>query len=394
VVNSAITGTGEVPIERDTDRTIREQTLEIARRGIDNAGLKRSEIDAVLVANVFSSSTWASDLVFSWLVEELGLSENMMNMMVHSGGTTGENMLTVADSLIGSQDVENVLCLHTEMFSLMTQEEQTRAFASFGISDEWEIHTGVTYPSIAALHAQRYLHETDSDPEDIAAVVEACREWGLRHPYALYNEESISIEEVVNSPMIASPLTMYMCNVLADGGVSFVVSSNEKAEELTDRPAYVLGHGSVNTHYSVAHPQSLYTGGRRRWNKSSSHALDHAGIDLEDLDLANIYTAFPAGHLEALEGIGFCECGEAGEFVRSGETAPGGSVPVATNGGALSHGHIGAGVGIAMMVETAKQVMHRAAGSRQIEDARYGMQTGTGGSGMDVKITILGGEIP
>lgn len=394
MVNSAIVGTGEVPIERNTERSLREQTIEIAYRGIRNAGLESDDIDVVLAANVFGDPGFTSDLVFSWLVEELGISDCKMNMLAHAGGATGENMLTVADSLIEAGEAENVLCLHTEMFSLMSQEDQVRAFASFGISDEWEIHTGITYPAIAGLHAQRYLETTDSTPEDLAAVVESCREWGMRHPNALYNEEPITIEEIVESPMIASPLTMYMCNVLADGGSSFVVSSKETAEELTDRPAYVLGHGSANTHYSVAHPPGLYTGGRERWQRAGERVFESAGIGRDDIDLANIYVAFPPGHLEALEALDFCEFGQAGEFIRSGETKPGGSLPMCTNGGALSHGHLGAGVGPAMLVETAKQVMHRAEGDRQVEDARFALQTGSGGSGMDVQLSILGGEIP
>ncbi len=117
-----------------------------------------------------------------------------------------------------------------------------------------------------------------------------------------------------------------------------------------------------------------------------------AGIGPGDVDIAEIYDAYPVINLIALEEMGFVERGAAGAFVEAGETWPGGRLPMTTNGGMLSQGHTGAGGGVAILVEAVRQLMGKA-GERQVPDARVAVETGSGGTYMDAQVLVLSNEV-
>jgi len=386
----AIVGTGQVPAERETERTLQSQAVDTAQQAIDDAGISKEDIDVVFVANCFADPRFNTDLAFSWLVEELGLSGNVkLSMLTHSGGTSGENMLKLAEGLINSGVAETILCVHSEKFSLMTPSEKVAAFAHFGISDAWEGFTGIVYNTLPSLFAQRYMYETGTTPEQLASVCVSCRKWAQLNPNAAFRKP-LTVKDVLDSRVITTPYHMYECNVLVDSSSSFIVTSASKAKKLVKNAAYVLGHSSIVTHYSLAQGGDITRFG---YKKAGQEAFRKAGVRLEDIDLANIRSCYPAEVLIVLEELGFCERGKAGAFVESGATAPGGSLPVATDGGALSRGHTGSGVGIDMIVEAAVQLMGEA-GERQLKDCKFAVVTGLGGAYMDSSVLIFGKEIP
>jgi acetyl-CoA C-acetyltransferase len=386
----AIIGTGQVPAERRTKRTLQSQAIDTAQQAISDAGIKKEEIDAVFLAHCFADPRFNSDLVFSWIIEELGLSNKVkFNVNIHSGGSTGENMLKMAEGLINSGTAETILCIHSEKFSLMTISEQIEAFASFGISAEWESYSGMVYNTIAGLMAERFMYETGTTPEQIASVCVSLRKWAQMNPNALYRKP-LAKEDVLNSKMIATPLHMYECNVLCDGSSSFIVTSAEKAKKRAEKPVYLLSHASTVTHYSLAQSLDIT---RFSYNKAGKEAFEKIGIELKDIDLASVRACYPHDALIVLEGIGFCERGKAGSFVEQGETQPGGSLPLGTDGGALSRGHTGSGVGIDQIVETYVQLSGKA-GERQVENCRFAVLSGLGGTYMDSHVMIFGREIP
>ncbi|MGB9846936.1 MAG: thiolase family protein, partial [Desulfotomaculales bacterium] len=164
----------------------------------------------------------------------------------------------------------------------------------------------------------------------------------------------------------------------------------ERAKELTDRPVYLLGEGSRVTHFALSQEPDMT---RFAWAEAAEEAYRKAGLSPEDIDVAEIYDSYPVFQLIGLEELGFCRRGEAGAFVYEGNTWPGGKLPMTTNGGMLSQGHTGAGGGVALMVEAARQLMGKA-GERQVRGARFAVVTATGGTYMDSYVTILGTEIP
>ena len=129
------------------------------------------------------------------------------------------------------------------------------------------------------------------------------------------------------------------------------------------------------------------------WKEAGKMAFEEAGITPADIDVAEIYDSYPIYQMIGFEELGFCERGEAGEIFMRGDTWPGGRIPTTTNGGMLSQGHIGAGGAVALMVEACRQLMGKA-GERQVQGARFAVETATGGTYMDSQVTIFGTEIP
>jgi acetyl-CoA acetyltransferase len=271
----------------------------------------------------------------------------------------------------------------------VTGQEGIDLFSTAGISQSWEGPFGLHYSAVAGLITTRFKHETGATDEDLAAVCVSNRKWAELNPNAMFRKP-LTVEEVLASKMLSTPLHAKQSNMLADGGAAIIVTSAERARELTDRPAYILGDGSRFTHFALSQDPDL---ARFGYAAAASDAFAQAGIGPADIDVAQLYDSYPVFQMIALEELGLVPRGESGRFVRDGNTAPGGSLPMTTNGGMLSQGHTGPGGGIAIMAEAARQLMGRA-GERQVPDATFAVETSTGGTYVDAHVTVLGNEIP
>jgi acetyl-CoA acetyltransferase len=189
--------------------------------------------------------------------------------------------------------------------------------------------------------------------------------------------------------MICTPLHAFECNVLSDGAAAFIVTSAERAKDITRTPVYPLGFGSIVTHFNIAYADMATLG----YPRAAKEAYEMAGIGPKDVDVAELYDSYPVIPLIALEGLGLCEKGGAGSFIYEGNTWPGGKLPMTTNGGMLSQGHTGAGGGVAILIEAVRQLMGKA-GERQVKNAKILVETSTGGYYMDAHVAILGREVP
>lgn len=387
----AIVGIGEVPSGRFPEREPIVAAVASARQAIIDAGIKKEEIDAVVPTAALWSGQYNTELVCCRIVEELGLGgKAKMNFQVFSGGSSCCNMLKVSAGLILLGLARCVLCVHSDRLGTgVTGQGGIDLFSTAGISKEWEAPYGLHYSAIAGLVTRRYMFETGTTEEQLASVCVSNRKWAELNPNAMFRKP-LTVEEVMASKMLSTPLRAKESNVLADGGAAFVVTSAERARELTDRPVYLLGEGSRVTHFALSQEPDLT---RFAWAEAAEEAYRKAGLTPEDIDVAEIYDSYPVFQLIGLEELGFCRRGEAGAFVYEGNTWPGGKLPMTTNGGMLSQGHTGAGGGVALMVEAARQLMGKA-GDRQVKGARFAVVTATGGTYMDSYVTILGTEVP
>lgn len=388
---TAIVGIGEVPTGRYPDREAIVCAIESARQAILDAGINKDEIDAVIPTAALYSSQFNTDLVGCRIVEELGLTGKVKNnVQIFSGGSSSCNMLRVASGLIALGMARYVLCVHADKLGTgVSAQGGIDLFSTAGISKEWEVPFGMHYSAIAGLITQRYMFETGTTAEQLASVCVSNRKWAQLNPNAMFRKP-LSIEEVLASKMLSTPLRAKESNMLADGGSAFIITSADRAREITDRPVYILGEGSRVTHFALSQEPDLT---RFAYAAAAKDAFGEAGLSPEDIDLAEIYDSYPIFQLIALEELGFCQRGEAGSFVLGGNTWPGGRLPMTTNGGMLSQGHTGAGGGIAILVEAVRQLMGKA-GYRQVSGARFAIETATGGTYMDSHVSILGTVIP
>ena len=386
----AIVGIGEVPTGRYPDTAAIYHAIESAKQAIRDSGLDKDEIDYVMPTASLFSPPFNTELVTSRIVEELGLKNCRKNCQIFSGGSSSSSGLQLAASLITSGAAKNVLFVHAERLGTgVSAQGGIDLFSTAGISLEWEVFFGQHYSAVAALTTTRYKYETGTTDEQLASVCVSNRKWAELNPNAFFRKP-LTIDEVMESKMLSTPLRAKMSNMLFDGGSAFVVTSAERAKDLPNKPVYVLGEGGSVTHFVFSQEPDLTRFG---WAPAAKEAFEEAGLTPKDIDVAEIYDSYPIYQVIAFEELGFCQRGEAGEIFLKGETWPGGRIPCTTEGGMLSKGHIGAGGGVALLVEAARQLMGKA-GERQVPDAKFAVETATGGTYMDSQVTILGTEIP
>ncbi len=386
----AIVGIGEVPSGKFPDRPCLQNALEACREAILTSEIEKDEIDTIIPTGTFFDRRYNSDMVFSKLVEELGLLRKAKNnFQVFAGGSSGSVMLKTACSLITAGLAKVVLCVQSDKVGSSPTQQMIDLFATFGIPEEWETPFGFFMAATGSLFATRYMHETGATPEQIASVVVSMRKWAVLNPRAMLRRE-VTIEEVLNAKMVATPFTTREGNVLADGGAAFIVTSAERARDLANPPVYPLGFGSRVCHYAISQDIDLT---RLGFYEASQEAYQMAGVGPEDVDIVELYDGYPIFPLISLEGLGICKRGEAGSFVFEGNTWPCRKMPMTTNGGMLGQGHTAAGGGVAILVEAIRQLMGKA-GASQVKNAKIAVESSSGGTFMDSHIAILGRELP
>jgi acetyl-CoA C-acetyltransferase len=388
---AAIIGIGEIPTCRYPDKGAIHFGAESSRQAIRNAGISKDDIDFVMPTGVIYSSSFNSQLATGRLVEELGLQNVKTNELVFAGGASGSCLVKTAASLVASGEANYILCCHMDKLGtgLPSGQEVIDLFATAGVSAEWELMYGQHFSSVAALAMTRYQYETGTTDEQLASVCVSNRKWAELNPRAFFRKP-LTLEEVLSSKMLSMPLRAKESNMLFDGGSAFIITSAERARDLTDTPVYYLGGGSKVTHFVYSQVPDITRFG---WAQASKEAFEHAGLTPEDIDIAEIYDSYPIYELITFEEVGFAERGKGGEMFLKGDTWPGGKIPTTTNGGMLSQGHTGAGGGVALVIEAARQLMNKA-GERQVKGARFVLETGTGGVYGDSHVSIFGTEIP
>jgi acetyl-CoA C-acetyltransferase len=388
---AAIVGVGEVPTGMYADRSFIEAAVAVSEMAIRDAGIPKEEIDTVIPIGVVSNALDNANVICSWLVEDLGMGATAKsNFQIMSGGSSSANSLKTAVALVVSGLSKAVLVVHCDrMGTGLDLATAITMFSKASISQEYEAPYGFSQLALAGFLQQRYMYDTGTTERQIAAVVESLRKWAAMNPNAFFYKKPKTAEEVLASKMISSPVRKRMMNILCDGAAAYIVTSAERARDLTSSPAYILGMGSRCTNFTVTcQPQDIYT----EWGPAADQAYQMAGIGPQDVDVAEIYDAFPTFILISMELLRLVERGKAGAFVEAGHTSPGGKLPVSTNGAMMAQGHTGAGGGMAILVEAARQIMGKA-GERQVRDANVIVETASGGVGMDFHVGVLGREV-
>jgi acetyl-CoA acetyltransferase len=243
-------------------------------------------------------------------------------------------------------------------------------------------------PTMFTLPVLRYLKAYGLTAEDLAWVAVIQREWAAMNPRATFHDP-ITVDDVLNSPMIAYPFRLLMCCLVTDGGGALILTSADRAKDFPRKPVYVLGTGeSVET--PMVSQMADFTSSRA-FRVSSAKAFDEAGISRADVDHLMIYDAFAHLPLYGLEDLGFCKPGEAAAFIRERNTAPGGNLPLNTNGGGLSYMHSGM-YGMYALQESVRQM--RGVAPAQVPGAKISVSQGVGGMFAAAGTIIFGNETP
>ena len=340
-----------------------------ATAAIADAGLRASDIDGVLCAYSLTSPHLMLSSVFS---EYFGLRPTF-SMAVQAGGATACTMIATAAALVESGACRNVLCVTGDnRLSGLSRDGAVAALAGVG-HPELEQPYGMSIPSADALVAEAYMTRYGISRDELSAIAVAARSNAALHPKA-FKRQPITIDDVSNSKLIASPLRLLDCCLISDGGAAIIVSAADIAAD-TRRPVSILGAGQAHTHEHITFAPSLSEFGCRR---SSQIAFEKACVTVADIHVAEIYDSFTITLLIELESIGFFERGEAGKAALAGDLLIGGKLPTNTHGGLMSYGHSGAAGGAFHIVEAVHQLRGEAAG-RQVDDPHLAFVHGDGG---------------
>jgi acetyl-CoA acetyltransferase len=239
-------------------------------------------------------------------------------------------------------------------------------------------------PTSYALAAARHMHQYGTTRAQLAEIAVAARRWAQLNPEA-FAREPLTADEVLESRMISDPLTVRDCCLVTDGGGAYVLTRAERAKDFPQPPAYLLGVGAAHWHRQISSMPDLTVTAA---TESGQRAYEMAGLGARDVDVVELYDAFTINTLLFLEDLGFCGKGEGGAFVSDGRIAPGGALPVNTNGGGLSCVHPGM-YGIFLVIEAVRQLRGEA-GARQVKDAAVALAHGNGGV-LSSQITALFG---
>lgn len=237
-----------------------------------------------------------------------------------------------------------------------------------------------------ALAAARHMHQYGTTREQLAEVAVSARKWAQLNPDA-FMRDPLTVDEVLNARQVSSPLGVRDCCLVTDGGAAVVMVSTKRAKDMRHKPVYLLGGAAETTHRWISQMPDLTVTGTA---EAARRAYAQAGITASDVDVVELYDAFTINTILMLEDLGFCPKGEGGRFIEGGAIAPGGRLPVNTNGGGLSCVHPGM-YGLFTMVEAVRQ-LNGTVGARQVEDAELAVSHGNGGVLSSQAVLVLGTE--
>jgi acetyl-CoA acetyltransferase len=368
--NAILSGVGDTRVGRLEGSSVLGLHADAAFAALEDAGLRLDEVDGLICAYALAESY---PMLASVFAESVGLTPQF-STSIQSGGASGCTMAMVAAALVETGRCRHVLCVAGDCrLSGMPKGAAVQALAAFG-HPQFEQPYGISIPAAYALVARRYMHDYGATMEELAAIAVAHREHAGRHPKA-HLREPITLDDVAQSRIIASPLRLLDCCPVSDGGAAFVVSAAECAGDLAKPGVRLLGSGQKHTHEHILAAPSLTAFGCK---DSAAQAFGRAGVRPDEIDVAEVYDSFTITLLIELESVGFFEKGEAGKAAHAGALGLGGRLPCNTHGGLLSFGHSGAAGGMFHVVEAVRQLRGEAE-ARQVADARLAFVHGDGG---------------
>lgn len=370
IVAAATYGMGEAP-----GRSSMDLAVSASLGALDQIGLKPSDVDGLFIG---LPDDFLSGLTFA---EYLGIAPRL----TENNRTGGSAFLTHA--MWAALAIEAGQCDVALIAYGSNQRTASGGLISSMRPSPYEAPYKLGRPVGAyALATSRYMHEYGLKREQLGEVAIAARRWAQRNPDA-FMREPLSMDDYLKARLVSDPLGVRDCCLVTDGAAAVVMVGAERAKHLARRPVYLLGAAAATDHRDITSMPDLT---RTAAVRSGARAFAQAGVQPCDIDVVEVYDAFTINTLLFLEDLGFCKKGEAGAFVEGGRIAPGGALPVNTNGGGLSCVHPGM-YGLFTMVEATQQLMGQA-GERQVKDAQLAVAHGNGGELSSQATLVLGTE--
>ena len=366
-----VLGVGVTKFEREPTKGIDEVAQEAALMALKDAGMSYRDIQVGFCGNSYQVA--AAPIVAFYPLAKTGIPITRLDIAC----TSSSKGIQLGAHLIEGEAYDTCLIIGIErmpkgLIPLPIGPD------TLSLHNDWAndaLMGLITMPAAYAYKAVRHMHLYGTKPEHFAQVSVKNHRNGCLNHNAMY-QKAMSLEEVLNSRMIAYPLTMYQCCANSNGATAVVLCSERKVNQYTTKPVFLTGWGEASIKYTKGDPveTSLSDGDTKL---ACEKAYEKSGIGPEDVDVIQVHDAFTSGEVLQLEALGFCPEGEGGIFTWEGNTEINGKLPVNTDGGLLSCGHPKGASGGRMVAELVRQLRGQA-GPRQVKSPKVALLQNSG----------------
>jgi len=357
-------------------KSLTDLAAEAGVEAIEDANIDFQSIDALyggsMSAGLFTHQEHLGALILDAVGgSELGIPATRIEAACASGGLAVRqaylSILSGETNIVMAAGVEKMTDVSTEdaMNVLMSASDR-----------EWEAIYGATFPSLYAMLAKAHMDKYGTTEEDLAYVS------AKNHENAMYNEiaqyqRKITVEQVLKSPLIATPLHLLDCSPITDGASVVILADEETAKKICDTPIWIQASAQASDAFALHDRNSLTT--MESVRLASKKAYEQAKVEPKDIDLAEVHDCFTIAEIMNIEDLGFVEKGRGGKAVEEGITTYDGQIPTNVSGGLKACGHPVGATGVKQIAEITKQL--RGEASRQVQNAEVGLTLNVGGTG-------------
>jgi len=381
VENVCVIGAGSTKYGK-LDDSISDIAIEASVAAIESAGIIPKEIKAGYISNVFGVADKQVHLG-PVIMSNLGIPERP-SLSIESACGSGSVSFREAFANVAAGFYDAVLVTGVEKVT-HTGTEWTTTYFSYCSDFFYEGASGASFPGLFASMARAYLTEFKATEEDLAKVAVKNHENGLLNPKA-HLRKKITVEDVMNSAVVASPLKLYDCCPFSDGASSVILCNEKFAKEHTKDYINVIGSGRGGSPAALQGREYLTTIPSTKIAAEAAYKM--AGITSKDVDFAEVHDCFTIAEIVDTEDLGFFEKGKGVEGVRENQTSRKGDIPINPSGGLKSKGHPIGATGVGQVVEVFDQLTGKA-GARTVNDAKIGLTQNFGATGASCAVHIF-----
>ena len=372
-----VLGTGLTKFGELWDKSLLDLALEASIEAINDSRLKIHDIDAVFVANMLYGKTSNQDQLGALIASSLNI--NKASFRIEAACASGGLAVHLAIQSILAGTYENVLVVGVEKMTDVSSSDISTSL--MGAGSEQERKAGLTFPALYALMAKAHMAKFGTTRNHLASVSVK------NHYHASFNEKAqfpfeVSLEKVLESPVISTPFTLFDASPITDGAGAVVLTSG--AESINN--VFITGSAVATDTVDLSSRKNLWE--LEATKTACQNALRHAGVEIKDIKVAEVHDCFTIAEILAMEDLGFCKKGGGGQFIFEGHTKLGGKLPINTSGGLKACGHPVGATGIKQIIEVTHQ-LQKQAGKRQVANANVGLTHNVGGSGATVVVHVL-----
>lgn len=379
----SIIGVGLTKFGEHWDKSLRDLVVEAGAKAVEDAGLEGKEIQAIYGGCMASGRFIGQEHIGALIADHLGMNP-VASTRLEAACASGSVALRAGYLAVASGMYDVVAVGGVEKMTEVSTEDAAIALGGAG-DQEWELFMGATFPALYGLMARRHMNDYGTTEEQMALCSVKNHLNGSKNENAQFRNE-ITVEDVMNSGYISTPLKLLDCSPISDGAGAVILCASEKAKQYCKEPVEIAGSGQASDSIALAERKSMTELNATR--EAAAQAFKQAKLSPKDIQAAEVHDCFSIAEILAIEDLGFFKKGTGGKATEEGETQLNSGLSVNTSGGLKACGHPVGATGVKQVVEATLQLQGRA-GNRQVADLQHFLTHNVGGSGATAVVHIL-----